>query len=270
MLNFKNDRAIILQFPTYAGGKFISNCLSLSRHAVPQHASLAEHLLTNPMDYQYRFDRVMETLPPKHDMHNWVFKYELGDRQLFGNVIVDWQQGTASNNVTPLIEKLSQSSLGFFLVNHGHAGKLLKVWPKAKLIILTNWQRFYNISKQLKSKDNSNRDHRGVYCQEKYEILSGPDWPNWQEFEQSGYNVKHFVSTCSEHIIKEMFDYYPEYQTDAVIPVDIDNCIFDQHAFLSAMEQLYKKLNFDDFNPDLVGKFWQAYIDLHVDTSQNL
>ena len=67
-----------------------------------------------------------------------------------------------------------------------------------------------------------------------------------------------------------MFDYYPEYQTDAVIPVDIDNCIFDQHAFLSAMEQLYKKLNFDDFNPDLVGKFWQAYIDLHVDTSQNL
>ena len=270
MLNFQNNRAIILQFPTYTGGKFISNCLSLSRHIVPQHESLAEHLLENPMDYQYRFDKVMGTLPPKHDMYNWISKYELGDKQLFGNVIVNWQQGIASDSATPLIEKLSQSSLGFFLVSHGHAGKLLQVWPKAKLIVLTNWQKFYNISKHLKSKEDISRDHLGVYCQEKYEILSGPDWPSWQEFEHLGYNVKHFVSTYSDHIIKEMSEFYPEYQTDTIITVDVDSCMFDQQAFLSAMQQLYTKLNFDDFNSDLVGKFWQAYINLHVDTSQNL
>ena len=270
MLNFKSDRAIILQFPRYAGGKFISNCLSLSRHAVPQHASLAEYLLTNPMDYQYRFDKVIETLPPKYDMHNWISKYEFGDKQLFGDVQLDWQQGIASDSTIPFIEKLSQSSFCFFLVTHSHAEKLLKVWPNAKLIILINWQKFYNMSKQLKLKDNTSQDNLGNYCQEKYEILSGPDWPSWREFEQSGYNVKNFVSGCSKHVIKEMFNFYPEYQTDTIITFDVDNCIFDQHTFLSSVEQLYKKLNFDDFNPDLVGKFWQAYINLHVDTSQNL
>jgi hypothetical protein len=270
MLNFQNDRAIILQFPTYTGGKFISNCLSLSQHTVPQHALLAEHLLTYPTDYQYRFTKVIETLPPVHDMHNWISKYELGDKQLYGSMVTAWQQGQALDSMVPLIERLSQSSLGFFLVSHGHAGNLLKVWPNAKLIVLTNWENFYNISKQLKSKDSVSRDHLGMYCREKYESLSGPDWPSWQEFDQSGYNVKTFVPRYPEHIIKEMFDFYPEYQTNTTITFDIDNSMFDQDTFLSAMEQLYKKLNFDDFDPDLIGKFWQAYMDLHVDTSQNL
>ena len=270
MINFKTDRAIILQFPAYAGGKFISNCLSLSRHAVPQHATVAEYLLNSPTDYQYRFDRVVETLPPKHDMHNWIAKYEFGDRQLYGSMVSDWQQGQVSDSMVPLIEKLSQSSLGFFLVSHGHAGNLLKVWPNATLIILTNWEKFYNISKQLKSKDSISRDHLGMHCREKYESLSGPDWPSWQEFDQSGYNIKSFVSRYPEHIIEEILEFYPEYQADSIIAFDVDVCIFNQTMFLSAIEQLYKKLNFDDFNADLVGKFWQAYMDLHVDTRQNL
>ena len=115
-----------------------------------------------------------------------------------------------------------------------------------------------------------NKNHAGNYCKEKYELLSGDSWPDWHEFEESGYSAKQFVLTHPAHIVEEILEFYPEYNTDTLITFDIDNCIFDQYKFLTSMETLYQKLNFDDFNAALITKFWQAYIDLHVDTSQNL
>ena len=94
MINFNSDNPIIIQFPRFAGGKFISNCLSLSKHAVPQDKKLAEYLLLHPDDYQFRFDNLVKTLPPPHDMINWIAQYELGDNQLFGSTHLDWRNGT--------------------------------------------------------------------------------------------------------------------------------------------------------------------------------
>ena len=51
---------------------------------------------------------------------------------------------------------------------------------------------------------------------------------------------------------------------------DIDSCIFDGNLFLNATKKLYKDLNFTDFNPELVEKFWKSYISLHLDSSGNL
>jgi hypothetical protein len=61
-----------------------------------------------------------------------------------------------------------------------------------------------------------------------------------------------------------MQNYYKWHEiSNLVIEFDIDSVIFDRYKFLSAMENLYKQLGFDDFNPALVGEFWQRYIDLH-------
>jgi len=270
MLTFQNNRAIILHFPRYSGGKFISNCLSLSRHACPQHAKVVEHLIKNPMDYQYRFDKIMQTIPPKHDAHHWIEKYEFGDRQIFGPAASQWRNGIPDVNITDQADSLIESSMHFFLTSHTHPANILLVWPRATVITLVNHTVFGKISRRLKSKLVDNKNHAGNYCREQYELLSGESWPPWNEFESSGYNAKQFASTCLDHIIAEMLDFYPEYRADTTIIFNIDDCIFNQYKFLEEMEKLYQKLNFDDFDPALTSKFWQAYMDIHIDKSQNL
>jgi hypothetical protein len=270
MLNFQTDRAVVLHFPSFAGGKFISNCLSLSRHACPQHASVVNHLINYPTDYQYRFDKVMTTLPPKQDMHNWINKYEFGDRQLYGPSALHWLRGIAEDKTTPAAESLFQSPMHFFLTSHNGPANLLKVWTQAKVIVLTNHWVFSKISKKLKTKASDNKEVVSNYCKEKYEFLAGYKWPTWQEFEAAGFNASQFVLSHSAQVVGEMFEFYPQYHANTMITFDIDGCIFNRHKFLESMEKLYQKLNFDDFNPELVGNFWQAYIALHVDTSQNL
>lgn len=263
-----NDNFIIIAFPRYAGGKFISNCLSLSRHAIPQDLVAAEHLLTNSMDYQYRFSKVMETLLPRNDMHNWISKYEFGDRQLYGTAVESWQIGNYKPH-TELIGKLMASGFRLFLTAHGGdmaVRNLLKVWPNSTIVTLINHVKFSKISRGLKSNDNKTlEDHAGNYCEKKYSELAGTSWPSWQQFESVGYDIRQLSDYDS--VADEILEYYNwRGINNRTILFDIDNLIFNQTKFLTAMENLYKQLGLTDYDPTLVGKFWQSYMALHVNT----
>ena len=252
---------IILQFPRFAGGKFISNCLSMSRHCVPQNKLLAEYLIDKPSDYQYRYFNIMRTLPPATDMTNWINKYELGDTQLFGKCHYDWRQGIpCSDN---LIDKLYESDLNFFIVSHSGPDEILKinkVWPNSTVILLKNYQKFYEISAGLKSsKMEPIKDHAGNYCKESYNILKGSSWPLWEEYEANNYQTDHI----------EMHEYYHWHLVkNPIIAFDMDNTIFKEIEFLVAMESLYQQLGYSDFNAELISSFWKAYIRLHIDISK--
>jgi len=269
VINFNSYSPVIICFPPYAGGKFISNCLSLSQYAVPQDAVIAKKLLENPTDYQYRLDLVLKTLPPSQSaMKQWVKKYELGDLQLYGNAVEQWRIGIATtDNMHAVVETLSFGNLRYFICCHAGAlgvEKLLKVWPNAQILMLINYAKFSNISCQLKSSNFKNSvEYSGNYCKEKYDQLAGPDWPSWKEFEKTGFNTKYLIN-YPEYIINEIGSFYPWHTIEKkTILLDIDNNIFDQDRFLCAISNLYQELGFDDFNSELVEKFWKRYIDLH-------
>ena len=44
---------------------------------------------------------------------------------------------------------------------------------------------------------------------------------------------------------------------------DIDRCIYDTEKFVQQVDQLYKWLDFDDFNADLVADYHRRYIEIH-------
>ena len=263
-LNFSTENAVIVHFPRFAGGKFISNCLALSRHACPQEEHIAEYLLDHPLDYEYRYQSVLKTLPPsQREMVWWIPKYEYGDKQLYGPVHEKWlttgQQTRDCINQTTI--KLSNSHLHFFIVSHGHPCNLLKVWTHARVIVLINHKKFSKISFNLKS-SGIPRDNLGNYCEKKYCALRGPDWPSWKDFESALFDTRNF--NCSTHIKNEIHEFYPRYNsTKGTIGFNIDDCIFDKHLFLNSMSKLYEELGFDDFDASLVGNFWQAYMRLH-------
>ena len=267
MINFNSTNPVIIQFPRFAGGKFISNCLSLSEHTVPQDKKLAEYLLLHPNDYEYRFNNLINTLPPKHDMINWIGKYELGDTQLFGAVYLEWHNGNLGNNqINDITSKLSNSNLKFFISCHSgpeQTYNLLKVWPNATIILLINHVKFSNISAKLKGPTDNIDQYAGNYCKSKYNLLAGIDWPCWEEFESCGFNIKH-LTNYPKNILTEIGQFY-KWHIINTLPLlfDIDSCIFDKNKFLMSIQTLYQDLNLPDFNATLISNFWQKYIEFH-------
>ena len=263
-----NDNFIIIAFPRYAGGKFISNCLSLSRFTCPQDTETAKYLLEHSDDYDYRLNSVMRTLPPtRSDMIDWISKFEFGDFQMYGPAVNSWQNGNYKPH-TDLVDKLITSGFRLFLTAHGGdtaVRNLLKIWPNSTIVKLINHVEFSNISRSLKSNDNKTlEDHAGNYCEKKYTDLAGQSWPSWQQFESVGYDIRQLPDYNS--IAEEILEFYNWKGIDnKTVLLDIDNSIFNQTKFLTAMENLYKQLGLTDYNPALVGKFWQSYMTLHVD-----
>lgn len=263
-----NNNFIILNFPKFAGGKFISNCLSLSRYCCPQDPTTAEYLLENPLDYEYRFRAIMSTLPPTREkMINWISQYEFGDHRLYGSCVTQWQHGI-NQKPTELVKSLLTANFKLFLTAHGGdtlVRNLLKIWPQSTVIKLINHTKFSTISQKLKSNDSTSLDeYAGNYSKAKYALLSGPSWPTWEEFESVGYDIYQLPNYHNNADEISTFYNWKDINNRSIL-FDVDRSIFNRSCFLSAMKLLYEKLNLTDYNAELVDKFWQSYMALHVD-----
>ena len=261
---YSTPRAVVSCFPAFAGGKFLSNCLALSQNCCPQDPEAAKVLLMDPANYQYRMQKVMSTLPPRHRRHQWR-DFEFGDQQLYGEENVQaWQQGVRYplNSIT---HQLCESDLYFFITNHAmDPTALLKVWPRATVLTMTNFRRFQDLCLAIKASDfvQHHASVNGNYCEEKYNVLAGPDWPLWQDFERSGYCVSRM--TLRDDIQKEITTYYHGLSDHVrLITFDMDASIFDHDCFVAAMSKLYHDLSLSDFDEELVSRFYLAYINLH-------
>lgn len=263
------DSFIILFFPSFAGGKFLSNCLSLSKYCVPQDGTAAAYLLDHLDDYQYRLDCVAKTLPPTQlTMANWISQYEFGERRLYGDIFKDWSDGVPNYELNHITQRIIESNVKTFLTAHGGeqtVANLYHVWPNSSIIKLINHRKFSSISWSLKSDGTVDLDsHAGNYCEHKYSQLAGPDWPSWHEFEQCGFDARaldHLDSAVQEEILD--FYNWRNINSKASAMFDVDNNYFDQQNFLTAVKSLYHWAGFDDFNPELVKLYWRAYINLH-------
>lgn len=278
-IDFQTDKAIIMYYPSFAGGKFIGNCLSLSRHAVPQCREVANYLMENPMDYNYRLRAVLSTLPPKNEMQNWRQTWEFGDTEFyqgdFLNQVINWKQGKTTNPSTDiLLSKLIEKNMHFFITAHGGSTVLVKplveLWQNAKIVALINYSKFWNIAIKLKSTDAKRKlvEYAGNDCEEKYQILRGPDWPDWKIFKKCHYDVDKLEKyvTISNDIKEEMKLFYQWNQIkNQVFCLDVDNSYFDKTNFLDTIKQLYQWVGFDDYNPNLIEEYHRQYMMLHQD-----
>lgn len=247
------------------------NCLCLSKHACPQDQTAATYLLSHPQDYQYRLAAVLKTLPDKSSMRQWR-RFEFGDLQLFGSdhlVRVGSRiQNFVLNDVT---KNLCLSESKFFICDHSMCPvDLLNIWPKATHIKLINGEKFQSVALTLKYDNIFDRSLlNGNYCREKFDLLKGDDWPEWEVFMQSGYDVSK-LDHIDTIVRREIEQFYPlTLATNPVLLFDVDQCYFDQNMFLTSMHKLYDDLGFDDFQPDLVGFFYQKYISLHTQSKEN-
>jgi len=264
-INYNTDKAVIVHYPAFAGGKFISNCLSLSKYACPQETEAANYLCDYPDDYKYRLNKVMQTIPTKDKMLQWRGGVEFGDVELYGKTFNQWCCGIQTHDINDTTKKLINSQLNFFIVAHGDATTvktLLTVWPNAKIIVLYNFTDFIKIAVNLKSK-SSTTDSGNADIDKYNDVLSGPDWPSWHELNQALFNVNN-LDKKYDIVKNEINNFYP--WQDVANPITG----FDVSTFLTwelfkdEMQQLYTWFEFDDFNDKRLKSFWESYISLHT------
>lgn len=258
---YERGNAMVLRFSPYAGGKFLSNCLSLSRHACPQNIAAVDHLLDHPNDYDYRLKCVLSSLPGPVDLKRWR-KFEFGD-DIYGPAYRAWLEGR-SPQLDKRTQRLLDSGMMFFVVCHSMTlSGVEKVFPMGRCIKLVNHRRFQALAVSLKSDVKfSVEGFNGNFCESKYQVLAGADWPDWTEFELSGYNIN-AMPAIPEHIKDEIRSFYPVVSVPNELIFDVDNTYFDFAEFSLAMARVYHALGFDDFNPGLLEIFHKRYMDLH-------
>lgn len=275
----QTDRIVIVYFPAFAGGKFIMNCLSLSRHCVPQSTLAARHLIDCPADYDYRLQAVCSTLPPPESMKNWREQWEFGDTEFYQGSVLECLKLWQDNRPTladDLLRRLIQNDLCFFMTAHGgwpNVRSMIRVWPHARIIVLINSTKFWSLAVNLKQKSTPDRsyclrDYAGNECQESYDLLRGPDWPDWNLFETHNYDIdkvsKHVTITLD--VRDEIAQYYKWFEnTNNLFCFDVDNNYFSQQKFSLTMKRLYDWIGFDDYNLELVNQYYSKYILLHKD-----
>jgi len=260
---FNSPNSVIINYQRFAGGKFIINCLTLSKYTSLLDYDSLDHIIDNPDDYEYRFDLISTSLPEKNQMMNWVECYELGEPYLgFGNW---WREGVNIQYEDKNLQKLLDSGLKFFMTSHNiyETKNLLNIWKNSELVYLINFEKFQNIAIGLKG--GSLTDINGDdYCRTKYNILKGSDWPDWDVFENHIYAVDDLKNEYPSFIIDEMKEFYKmDKIKNKKNKFNIDNSIFDEESFIISMKKLYQDLGFDDFNEELISKFWKKYTHLH-------
>ena len=266
---FESKKALILSFLPFTGGRFLGNCLALSKDVCPQNPQAAEHLLNHPTDYDYRLEVVLKTLPSPDNMHRWQY-FEHRDQNLYGRGCFNmWMQGFRgkANYIT---ERICHSDMHFLINDHSmRPFGLCKVWPNATIVCLINASKFQDIS--LRKKQPADTPIRvddpfwfnGPFMYEKYTAVRGPGWPDWEVFQQSGYDVTK-LGDLDQGVVEQIGRYYPLHRLqNEVIIYDVDNSYFDTDAFLLSVKSLYQKLGLTDFSAKLVQQFYQKYASLH-------
>ena len=265
-LDIQISTPIVMNYSPYTGGRFIANCLSLSKHTLLTAPACADYLISNPTDYSYRLAKILATLPDQGNMPNWT-DYELDIIQ--PNNLIDYEQNDAVRRVN--IEKMVRSGMSYFIIAHGSVDGLrsiVNLCKNSKIVKLVNSRKFQTICLELKKSNrisSINNDitlFNGNECEEKYNILKGNDWPTWKDFDLNGCNMRQFK--LEENIKQEIGQYYKWNTIDNdLFNVDIDSNIFDTDMMIEEIRKLYDKLSFDDFSPDLVRQYHDPYLKLH-------
>lgn len=139
--NRYSDRAVIVSYPIGAGGKFIINCLGISKHCYLQHFPLILQQRNGNLSPKDKLDFLCQQLDKTTDQ--WTDLW-LGDATVFGDAMDPsiWREE---------INQISYENCYFFTTAHTpeEARKLISIWPKSKKIVVTNPESFINFRNPL-------------------------------------------------------------------------------------------------------------------------
>jgi len=230
-MNFLTPNVILAYYPSFAGGKFVINCLSLSKYSVISDTKYAvqdmSYTIFDNSYYQFKLNSIMTTLPPPNKKTEWR-TFEFRDWQLAGIDNDEYRRQSVeylrNYKFTPMLEQVVESGKCHFFVSHYYdtTKGFKQVWPNARIISLVNWKNFVKLAGAFKASPSEDIDKQLDYL---LDFPSTLPWPS--------------------------------------LIYDVDHSIFSKENHLRSIKNLYIALGWDDFNEDLVGRYYDEYRYLH-------
>jgi hypothetical protein len=239
-INFDTANIILCVYPTFAGGKFLKNCLGLSDNVVFQDSILAEKqllgnfVLADKMKYLLK---MLDQVDPNH----WndlklgcahLFGSEEGDYYIDDQVIPNWKMehvlesvpytvSEVTVNFKPIIESLSHSETKFILGVHQvlNLQPILDVWKNAVIIVFTNTKNFRRLRR--------NRNKREI-------DWVGRDRDTYAIIEKSKFNNNIFYFNNDSY--------------------------FNEDDTVNEVRNMYHCLNLTDFNEQAIREYYKNWI----------
>lgn len=219
-----NGKIIAVNFTPGAGGKFIQNCLGLSKHCVLKKPEWAGWQVFFNFDstphqkvlfYQQKLQWALSTVPPdKSHFWKWL-AYELRDDQFYNGLLIPSKPRT--EEFPNYIHLIAEQNLWVTYSSHDWAGSQCceRYWPVVKYVNVLG----FKFASQWGEVKNQNQ----------------PPDPDWAKLAQSP-NAFNF---------------------------NLDQVIYDKTKFMQHMSELYNYVGYDDFNEAPVTEYWQAYTKVH-------
>lgn len=270
-INDQTSRIVTVCYPGGSGGKFLMNCIGLSRHAVLQDATLAATQLQGNLTVQEKHQLLLQRIQDSKQHWN---DLGLGCIQLFHDANYSNKPilHTRFFQFDPVIHDLSWADHYFFLASNSaiQLRGQLEIWRRARVIMFDNAQQFLQTvrTKYL---------HPFMAT---WQRTRGESWPLWppstlEEYEKLSPLIKQEltlmrVSTQLRSMLLWQKDRLALEAENQRILSEICtahwhhkwNCnqYLDRDSFLSGITCLYEALELDDFNPDLILTFYDAWI----------
>ena len=233
---------ITIVYPSYAGGKFIGNCLGMSKDVMPnlsRYRNNLEHLLYFRDDYDFRLDFVSSTIPDnRNKMSLW------GSYESFSH-----------DKNSSFYSKAKSKNFKFCFTNLGE----FEIKEDSGIVNLKKYNKFRKIAHNLKK--SVRLSNQGPWTEQRYNLIKGNAWPEYEELSDIGFDTN-FLQNYSEDIKQEILKYYPIGSYKKVFHFDMSK-IFNYNMFINEMKKVYVFLGLVDFPEDYIKVYYKKYIDLH-------
>jgi hypothetical protein len=179
----------------FSGGKFIANCLALSRHVVCNHLYLAhedlEFEIYNDQYYQFKLASVMHSLPKN-------FETTRAWTEFMGIDIPSTYEQNRQDIVTAIREK--QKTICHIAHWNGELERWQQKYPNLKVCKLINFKNFNTLCYDLKSPQGDRDTHIQGFD---FWIDNTPPGDFEIDIDQLMYNSESFLEQ-----IKELYNFF--------------------------------------------------------------
>lgn len=270
-INNQTSRIVTVYYPGGSGGKFLMNCIGLSRHAVLQDAKLAGSQLQGNLTVQQKHHLLLQRIQDTKQAWN---DLDLGCHQLFHDTNYTNKPIMHPRffHFHPVIHDLSWAEQYFCLASNSaiQLRNQLQIWRRAKVILFENtelflqtmrtkylhpfmatWQRIRGESWPLRPPDTL-EDFEGLsplIKQELDDMQVAPKLNAMLLWRQDRLELE----TENQRILSEIqiAHWHQKWNCD---------CYLNRDSFLASINSLYQALELEDFNQDLVLSFYDAWI----------
>jgi hypothetical protein len=296
-INFLTDKLIILYYPRFAGGKFLGNCLALSKHAVFQHVpfSIVDLDIINANDFsKLDFYDLANTAYNLISGHDWPSLDNFISNTYTVSDAIQSEMNSFGQNLTQikqlcLLSKSSdihsyydfkkyiamqslpdhQSQMNNWGTYEYGCFQFFGVWRHEYERLTCEQIRSLKFNDIVRQASHSNKNF--FLVAHGYEELKAKlkVWPrstiiqlyNFKNFQNLAGRLK---SGLNDDEIPEDFKNLSDGTIhNDIINFDVDGNFNNKSKFLITLSQLYGRLRYTDFDSEIMEDFYNAYARLH-------